>query len=113
MAQVGCRSVTKPGDIVAPVSWDDLALFHINSAANAEILPLRPDLTAALRWRLANLVPIATGRAYEPIWFNNRSIMLAAVYQSGDYHYGTPESGRRQALARWVHARLVKEDAIA
>lgn len=98
---------------MAPIGADTLGHHYIarrSRIARLELEPLDVRYLAALRWRLAKLVPVALAPAYAPLWRSTekavRLVMLEAIYLSGDYHYGFSRREIRQVLARWLHARL-------
>jgi hypothetical protein len=100
-----------PGAIVAPLSHEQLMhelITQRGRATRLELLPLPDDLRAALRWRIAKLLPIVASPAYAPLWSAaaSRLALLDAVFASGDFHYGTSRRELRQAVARWLHSKL-------
>jgi len=103
----------RPGAIVAPVAWPELAHELVTQRGRArrlELVPLAHELREAIAWRVRNLTPLVASPAYAPLWLqggaDRRRLMLAAVFESGDFHYGASNRERRQTLARWIHARL-------
>lgn len=107
----------KPGGIVPPLDPHYLAhelITQRGRAARLELVPLSDRFREALRWRLARLLPIVAAPAYAELWQSadlaRRMVLLEAIFQSGDYHYGASRRDLRQALARWLHARLAAAD---
>lgn len=101
------------GAIVPPIDWPGAAhelITQRGRATRLELVPLDPELRDAIRWRVARLTPIVASPAYAPLWLEGgagrRQLMLDAIFQSGDFHYGASNRERRQTLARWLHARL-------
>ena len=79
-------------------------------ARRLELVPLALELREAIRWRVTRLTPVVASPAYARLRIEGgadlRELMLAAVFESGDFHYGASNRERRQTLARWLHARL-------
>lgn len=103
----------KLGAIVPPIGAELLAHYYIarrSRLARLALEPLELRYLAAMRWRLVRLVPFVLAPAYAPLWRSAdravRQIMLDAIFQSGDFHYGAAGREIRQILARWLHARL-------
>ena len=101
------------GAVVAPLEWHHLAHELISrrpTAARLELEPLAEHFREALRWRLSRLMPIVVSPTYRPLWQDaskgRRLAALEAIFQSGDFHYGTSRRELRQKLAVWLHARL-------
>lgn len=95
------------------IDWHRLAhelITQRGRATRLELLPLDERFRVALRWRLSKLLPIVAAPAYAELWHAadgaRRSVLLEAIFQSGDFHYGASRRELRQALARWLHARL-------
>lgn len=109
------------GAIVPPIDWPTLAhelVTQRGRATRLELVPLADELRQAIRWRVARLTPLVASPAYAPLWLKpgadaaeRRQLMLAAVFESGDFHYGASNRERRQTLARWLHARLANVPA--
>lgn len=114
----GARRKARPGrrpdgEIVSPIDCTLLARETITRngrAARLELEPLGSRYREAVQWRLARILPLVAAPAYKHLWTSEdpdrRLAVLAAVFESGDYHYGTPARDRRQILARWLHRRL-------
>ena len=101
------------GEIVSPIDCTLLSRETITRngrAARLALEPLGPRYREAVKWRLSHLLPLVAAPAYKDLWTSDdpdrRAAVLAAVFESGDYHYGTPARDRRQILARWLHRRL-------
>lgn len=82
-------------------------------AKRLELVPLAQEIRDAIRWRVTRLTPLVASPAYAALWLKpgaaaaeRRALMLAAIFESGDFHYGASNRERRQTLARWIHARL-------
>lgn len=102
-----------PGEIVSPIDWALMGhelLTRNGQASRLKVEPLAPRYRAALRWRIRRLFPIVATPTYESLWTSSdpdrRQAMLDAVFESGDFHYGTRDKELRQTMARWLHHRL-------
>lgn len=110
----------KPGAIVPPLEHRQLAHELITlrgRATRLELMPLADRLRHALRWRVMRLTPLVASPAYSQLWQGDskerRELMLDSIFASGDFHYGASSREIRQVLARWIHARLVANQAAA
>jgi hypothetical protein len=108
----------KPGGIVPPLDAHYLAhelITQKGRAARLALVPLSDRYRDALRWRMAKLLPIVAAPAYAELWKSTdqarRAVLLAAIFQSGDFHYSASQRELRQALARWLHGRLITTEA--
>jgi hypothetical protein len=99
---------------VPAIDWPILAHELVTQRGRAkrlELVPLAQELRDAIRWRVTRLTPLVASPAYAPLWLkpgapDRRQLMLAAIFESGDFHFGSSNRERRQTLARWIHARL-------
>lgn len=113
-AKPGRAKSGKPGAIVPAIDHRQLQhelITQRGRATRLELVPLAARLREALRWRVTRLTPIVASPAYAALWRGDsrerRELMLDAIYESGDFHFGASKRELRQKLALWIHARLV------